>query len=868
MDWVDIVISLFVHVSFLLCIGMTIVVAKKSRNSQVRSAFLITIVTMTAWCVGTMLELDVRLMTGTTHMAFINICYIGICSTPVAILFLGRCILYPEWRARPRHVLFVVIPLLSIVMVYTDPIHHLFFTHFSLDAKAAVYGGYFYFHSAYSYSCILVGIVYMIRASARNSGIFSVQSFVVVLGVIVTLIPNVLFSLGLVNLPFSINMAVFTVSILCFMIAFLKFRFITALPITTREVVDLISDGYLVVDKDLFVLAYNKALTRLIPESETITLGVDLRTFVEQYFVETAYDIFEELSARASESLQTESKEVRLSSGVYFNIEITPAFQKNVQIGSIILLKDITQSKLLIEATQAASRAKSEFLSNMSHEIRTPMNAIIGMATLGQNTLDSDRKDYCLTRITEASTHLLGVINDVLDMSKIEAGKFELSSAEYSFEKLLRGVVNIVSLRMEGKKQKFMVQLDSSIPDRLIGDDQRLAQVITNLLGNSVKFTPEGGTITLNARHLAEADGACTIQIEVIDTGIGITEEQQNRLFKSFMQADSDTARAYGGTGLGLSISKDIVEMMGGKIWVESEADKGSKFTFTFVAERGDAEINAKSVPHESWNELKILVVDSDRDVLAYFKDILLGFGITYDTAESRDNALALVSQKSGYDICFVAWPAEPTSSDIELARELKTPGLSGELPLVVISSSADWSLIEDSATLAGVTEFLQKPIFRSAISEIIQKHVGQELGDETAEQTDISEIFTGRSILLAEDIEINREIVLALLEPTLLEIDCAVNGIEAVRMFGEAPEKYDLILMDIQMPEMDGYTATRTIRALDFPKAKSVPIIAMTANVFREDIEKSTDAGMNGHLGKPLDFDEVVNKLREYLLK
>jgi CheY-like chemotaxis protein len=344
-----------------------------------------------------------------------------------------------------------------------------------------------------------------------------------------------------------------------------------------------------------------------------------------------------------------------------------------------------------------------------------------------------ERKNYCLGKIEDASTHLLGVINDVLDMSKIEANKFELSLAEFNFERTLRKAVNVINFRVEEKKQSFTVHVGKHIPSRLVGDDQRLTQVITNLLSNAVKFTPEGGAIRLDSHLLEEEEGVCTIQIGVSDTGIGISKEQQDRLFNSFVQAESTTSRKFGGTGLGLAISKRIVEKMDGRIWVESEPGKGSRFIFTIKARRGSEEI--------------------------------------------RGNDLAAA--------------AENQKDEIE---------------------------------------------------------------------------FAGKHILLAEDIDINREIVLALLEPAKLEIDCAENGLQAVEKFEADPGRYDMIFMDVQMPEMDGYEATRKIRALEIPRAKTIPIIAMTANVFREDVENCLAAGMNGHVGKPLDYDEVLDWLRKYL--
>ncbi|MDR0324001.1 MAG: response regulator [Treponema sp.] len=389
---------------------------------------------------------------------------------------------------------------------------------------------------------------------------------------------------------------------------------------------------------------------------------------------------------------------------------------------------------------QAASYAKSIFLSNMSHEMRTPMNAIIGMTQIGKTAKTIEKKDYAFNKIEGASSHLLGVINDVLDMSKIEAGKFELFSAEFEFEKMLEKAINVIGFRIEEKKQQFSLYLDADIPQVLIGDDQRVTQVITNLLSNAVKFTPENGSIWLKAIRISEEDGLCTIKIEVKDTGIGLSAEQMSRLFASFEQAEVSISRKFGGTGLGLAISKQIVQMMGSKICVESELGKGALFTFTVQLRRA-----------------------------------------------ADENEFINRNAKKGGEI------------DLE-----------------------------------------------AAVS------------------------FQGCRLLLAEDVEINREIVLSLLEPTKLMIDCAVNGAEAVKMYSAAPDSYDLIFMDMQMPEMDGLEATHKIREFETKQKnqKGVPIIAMTANVFKEDIDKCLDAGMNGHIGKPLDLNEVLQVLKHYMPK
>jgi len=401
---------------------------------------------------------------------------------------------------------------------------------------------------------------------------------------------------------------------------------------------------------------------------------------------------------------------------------------------------DISETKKVLLNTEKkrivaeeANRAKSVFLSNMSHEIRTPMNAIIGMTTIGKLSTDIQKKNDAFVKIEGASKHLLGVINDILDMSKIEAKKLVLSPVSFDFNKLLQKVADIITPSINERSQTFIINTAEDIPNVLIGDDQRLAQVITNLVSNAVKFTPNNGIIRLDSKLLSETNKMCRIEISVSDTGIGINKEQKDRLFESFEQADAHTTRNFGGTGLGLSISKRIIELMDGDIQVESELDKGSKFIFNVLLKR-DTEVDIN-----------------------------------------------------------------------QLNKEIET-------------------------------------------------------------QSNYNRNYNGKKILLAEDIEINREIVIALLEPLQLTIISAENGKIALQMFTESPDDYDLIFMDIQMPEMDGYEVTRAIRSMEISKAKTIPIIAMTANVFREDVERCLEAGMNAHIRKPIDFDEMVNTLAQYL--
>jgi len=404
--------------------------------------------------------------------------------------------------------------------------------------------------------------------------------------------------------------------------------------------------------------------------------------------------------------------------------------------GFIEVVQDITDVEDMHKKkadAEAASAAKSKFLANMSHEIRTPMNAIIGMTNIAQGSKDISKIMYCLDKINDASKHLLSLINNILDMSKIEANKFEIVNEPFDLYDLLEKMKSIVAIKADEKKQRLTFSVDDDIPRSIIGDELRLMQIFTNLMSNAIKFTPEYGDVRFIIKMISRvSENESAIRVEVIDKGIGISTEQQEKLFMSFEQAEANMARKFGGTGLGLTITKKIIELMGGSIGLTSEIGKGSNFFFTVNLKHADENFTAT-------------------------KDILL-------------------VPKAGQDV------------------------------------------------------------------------------------------FDGRIVLLAEDIEINREIVTALLEDTKINIEYAENGEIAVRMFNESPDRYDLIFMDIQMPGMDGLDATRLIRASDTKRGKTIPIIAMTANAFKEDVEDCMAAGMNGHIGKPVHLDEVLDKLRTYL--
>jgi PAS domain S-box-containing protein len=546
----------------------------------------------------------------------------------------------------------------------------------------------------------------------------------------------------------------------------------------------------------------------------------------------------------------------------YISSTIFPLHDRHGTITEFIEIgNDITLLEETTQKAQAATQAKSEFLANMSHEIRTPMNGIIGMSHLALTTeLTPKQKNY-IQKIDNSAKSLLGIINDILDFSKIEAGKLSIEKVDFDLFKVIDNIVELLEVKIHEKNLELMVSYDKHLSKNFYGDSLRITQILTNFISNAIKFTDEGEIGLYITKSTKDR-----IRFEVRDTGIGLTPEQQSKLFQSFSQADSSTTRKYGGTGLGLTISKKLANLMQGDIWVESEYGKGSSFFC-------EIELEEKSCTkdYQLFDGRRVLIVDDTTQWHEILHNTLERFAIEADSAYSGKEALEKIANpQNSYDLILMDWKM-PQLDGIETVKKMDAFFHRSKLektPTIIMVSAYRQEYIVEDAKEMGIDLFLQKPINPSTLYDVLSALFLDSIQTNYSNQPkkrqllkDIA-LLNGSSILLVEDNETNREIILGLLEESDIDIDVATNGQMAVERYHANPNKYELILMDIQMPIMDGYRATQLIRQHN----TAVPIVALTANAMREDIERSLEVGMNAHLNKPIDVKKLYGVLLKYI--
>lgn len=514
-----------------------------------------------------------------------------------------------------------------------------------------------------------------------------------------------------------------------------------------------------------------------------------------------------------------------------------------------------------------ATKAKSNFLSNMSHDIRTPMNAIVGMTAIATAHIDDkEQVRSCLRKISMSGRHLLGLINDVLDMSKIESGKMTLTPELISLREVLEGIVGIVQTQTKAKGQNFNIHIDNIMTEDVYCDSVRLNQVLLNLLSNAVKYTQEGGTIQLSLYQEDAPDpkGSQYIRTHIVvkDNGMGMTEDFLEQIFDSYSRADSKRVQKTEGAGLGMAITKYIVDAMDGTITVESELDKGTVFHVILDMEKGPSKEVDMVLP--PW---KMLVVDDDEMLCHTAVDALEAIGIQAEWTLSGDRAVEMITEHhqrgDGYQIVLLDWKL-PDTDGLMVAKKIRRV-IGEEVPIILISAY-DWSDFENEAKEAGIDGFIAKPLFKSTLFYGLKKFMdGGEVQD--AAKTDMD--LAGRRILVAEDNELNWEVLRELLTDIGIEMEWAENGKICVEKFQKSEKGYyDAILMDVRMPVMNGLEATMAIRDSDHPEAHTIPVIAMTADAFSEDIKSCLDSGMNAHTAKPINLDEMISLLKKYILR
>ena len=864
-----------------------IVIAWRRRSTRGARSFIATMILATWWSVFNAFQLSGG--DYFTQLFFSDIQYVAVTTLPVGWLFFaleytGR----DSWITRRNILLLLIYPVIALIIIATDSWHHLMW---SAVPSVLEWNGHFYVLNlqqginfwtivAYAYALIMTGAVMIVVHLTRSHEIFRVQSRAILIGIAAPFASNVLFVFKLSPVPnLDFTPLAFTVSGVAFAWAMFRYRMFDLTPIANDVIVHNLRDAVFMLDDQGRVVNVNPSATRLMnrPAQEIIGKTIEIILAGRVDLLRMYHDAI----AMQKEEVDTDVILGSSEAPRYFEARLSILHDHAGKfVGRLLTLRDRTerkQSELVMqqarEAAESANRAKSAFLASMSHEIRTPMNAVIGMSGLLLDTkLTDDQRDYVET-IRSSGDALLAIINDILDFSKIEAGKMDFESYPLDLRECVESALDLVAARAAEKKIEIAYILENGLPSAIIGDMTRLRQILLNLLGNAIKFT-EKGEVTLHVgveKQANEVEASAkeigqeqtvTLKFSVRDTGIGLSQESIGRLFQSFMQADSSTTRKYGGTGLGLAISKQLVELMGGRMWAESEGvGKGSTFHFTIHA--AVTKLTEHSQRQYSGVQVRligrrVLIVDDNATNRRILIAQAAAWGMKSRETEFPSEALQWIQNGEKFDIAILDMNM-PDMDGANLAREIRK--LNPSLPLVLFSSLGHRDPSEPKDLFSA---YLTKPIKRPQLYEAVITALAQKKSEQSEKQSQVrAALDPGIAerhplrILLAEDNAVNQKLALRLLAQMGYRADVASNGIEAIHSVERQP--YDVILMDVQMPEMDGLEATRQVRK----KNVSQPhIIAMTANAMQGDREICIAAGMDDYIAKPIRVEELVDAL------
>ncbi|MFQ5742431.1 MAG: histidine kinase N-terminal 7TM domain-containing protein [Acidobacteriota bacterium] len=869
MLWQTTPYTLPLMVAAVISVGVAVYV-RRHHAATISITFSLVMLSVAVWSAGYALEIASSSLPAKLFWAKLQ--YLGIAALPfVWLVFALQFSDQAGWLTPGKLASFAVVPAFTVYLAWRNEAYQLVWSSVHLDTQGALamleveHGPWFWVHATYSYLLILMGTILFLRALVVMPHLGRRQGTALLLAALAPWLGNALHLTGLEPFPHvDLTPFGFTLSGLVLAWAMVRLQFLDVVPVARRAIIAGMRDAVLVLDRQDRIVDLNAAAEDLFGFSEAEAMGQPTAAFFSDARLAEVFEGGNEVQVSLEKDGVERQYDVRISS---------LCDRRGQESGRLVAFHDITrlrqaesEMKAAKELAEAANFAKTRFLANMSHEIRTPMNAIIGMTDIALRTELTNRQREYLEIVGSSADSLLSLLNDILDSSKIEAGKLELEPIDFNLQDCLEDSVRVLAVRAQRKGIELKCRIAPGVPEDVIGDPGRLRQVVINLVGNAIKFTHEG-EVRVEVEVERQTDREVSLAFAVSDTGIGIPVEKQDSIFDAFAQADSSTTRTYGGTGLGLAIAAQIVELMGGRIWVESEVGKGSAFHFTARFDlRSRTRVEAATSPPGSVEGLPVLVVDDTAANRQLLREILSDWKMRPTAVSSGKEALVELqrAEAAGETYRLVITDSHmPDMDGFELAEHVnEQPQLAG-VTLMMLTSGGQRG---DGARCLelGIAAYLTKPIPRStlrdAITTSLARASGGELPTTLVTRHSIREQRRRLRILLADDNPVNQQMTVLMLEDEGYKVEVAGDGREAIEALRGS--EFDLVLMDVQMPEVDGIEATKVIREQEKERGGHLPILALTAHAMKGDRERFLAAGMDGYLSKPFKAEELLEAI------